>query len=411
MTWVKEFLKNFTHLGKWLRIGEVTAVVLALGGLMFAALSLPLPWFRIEFKQDLIMDELLDTIRAFNKSITQATKELEDFADLTRRSFKDLTCEELAGALAGAAVASFFPGVSQVIKQGMRIAKYMRALGKKMMHYKSLFYKLITLMRKIDGFADMVKKPLLVGVTMENMGMLMFLMPVIITGTIVIFFAFWPRKLRSGNWLQGKKKCCIVLGTATIHLAFNAAGLMLFEWWGPMLAQIADGLPLTSAHLVKESGWALVEAGFGCAIGASFIFFLQAFFSIFRPEPEIAAVPLKEVKTPHSLQKCKQGDNHFGSMPTLYRKKEDKSTTASSSKLAKYSASCSQLDQCTSSGEFNAKLRWKMFRATMMDTAPPRAWCLSLILTFIVLWLSLEAVLQKWVTFDPTMKPKWAKIL
>jgi hypothetical protein len=64
----------------------------------------------------------------------------------------------------------------------------------------------------------------------------MFLMPVIITGVIVIFFAFWPRRLRSGNILMGKKKCCLVLGTALLHLIFNSAGLLLFEWWGPMVS-------------------------------------------------------------------------------------------------------------------------------------------------------------------------------
>jgi hypothetical protein len=54
---------------------------------------------------------------------------------------------------------------------------------------------------------------------------------------------------------------------------------------------------------VRESGWKFVEAGFGCAIGASFIFFLQAFFSIFRPEPETGAVSLKEIsKLSSSIQ-------------------------------------------------------------------------------------------------------------
>jgi hypothetical protein len=173
--WMKEFLKNFTHLGKWLRIGEVAAVVLAMAGLMFATLSLPLPWFRVDFEKDLNMDEFINTMRTFNESITQAKKELEDFGELTKKKFKKLTCEELVGALAAAAVISFIPGAGQALKQGVRVAKYMRALGQRMMHYRSLFYKMTVLMRKTIGLVDEVKKPLMVGVTLENMGMVSYM--------------------------------------------------------------------------------------------------------------------------------------------------------------------------------------------------------------------------------------------
>jgi hypothetical protein len=55
--------------------------------------------------------------------------------------------------------------------------------------------------------------------------------------------------------------------------------------------------------------------------------------------------------------------------------------------------------------------RMKMFRASMMDTAPPRAWALSLIITGTAVALSVLAMTYEWMTFDPIMKPKWARLL
>ncbi|XP_064630431.1 uncharacterized protein LOC135489153 [Lineus longissimus] len=401
VAWLAGFMKNFTQIGKWLRLSEVIAVILSLCGLVLAASALPLPWFRIHFENDPQLDTLMETIRKFNQSITDVTSELTRCIEMAEKEFKDITCEQMAGAAAGAAVAVIIPGVGQATKQILRIARYMRNFARKALSYKSQFYRLGSTLRKVKGVVNDVKKPLMVGITLENMGMIMFLMPVIITGIIVIFFAFWPRKLRSGNVLMGIKKSCLVLGTATLHLVVNSFGLVLFEVWGPMLAVIADGLPLTTAELVKERGWPLVEGGYACAVVASVIFFLQAVFSILRPGEEEPIVLSTGVSDKRKLIKRVGSDENIRRKLHIPDQKDLRRRSARTR---------TKIKKVTETLDESLK-RMKMFRASMMDTAPPRAWILCLMITIIAVVLSIMAFTYEWMTFDPIMKPKWARLI
>jgi hypothetical protein len=171
VAWIAGFLKNFTQLGKWLRLSEVIAVILSLCGLVLAGLALPLPWFKIHFEQDPELDNFVETIRKFNQSLHDVTYELTRFIEIAERQFKDITCEQMAAAAAGAAVAVIIPGIGQATKQILRIARYMRNFARKALHYKSQFYRLGSTMNKVKGVVNDVKKPLLVGISLENMGM------------------------------------------------------------------------------------------------------------------------------------------------------------------------------------------------------------------------------------------------
>ncbi len=52
-----------------------------------------------------------------------------------------------------------------------------------------------------------------------------------------------------------------------------------------------------------------------------------------------------------------------------------------------------------------------VFRGAGLGTIEPRGWILSIIIMSVAVLLSITSVTKEWFTFDPLLKPKWARVV